>query len=422
MSGAAVAKPDRGQKPLPQGWRWVRLADVIREAQPGFASGLREPNGVLQLRMNNVGTRGNLVWDEVLRVPLEGRSLADCTLAPGDVVFNNTNSTELVGKSALFEGCAEAVVYSNHFTRLRVVVEALDPGYLANWLLSQWQAGVFRGLCNRWIGQSAVKNDRLLSLEIPLPSLAEQRRIAATLREQIATVEKARAAAEAQLEAAKAMPGAYLREVFRSPEAQRWPKKRLRDVGEIVSGITLGRKLRTAETRLVPYLRVANVKDGRLDLSDVYQIAATEDETAKLQLKYGDLLLTEGGDPDKLGRGTFWEDQLPLCLHQNHIFRVRLDVMEFSPDFLSAQMSSAYGKAYFLAHAKQTTGIATINQKVLGNFPLMVPPRSEQEAVARHLASKMEKLESLCRVFEERLTALGRLAQSLLRQAFRGEL
>ena len=84
------------------------------------------------------------------------------------------------------------------------------------------------------------------------------------------------------------------------PDGWRWV--RLGDVGDIVSGITLGRKLGPAATRRVPYLRVANVKDGFLDLSDVYEIEATRAEIDKCRLQWGDLLLTEGGDPDKLYR------------------------------------------------------------------------------------------------------------------------
>jgi type I restriction enzyme S subunit len=104
------------------------------------------------------------------------------------------------------------------------------------------------------------------------------------------------------LEAAKQLPAAYLRAVFESAEAQQWPRKRLGEVGEIVSGVALGRPLRDARTYPVPYLRVANVKDGYLDLSEVYEVEATAGEIEKCQLKFGDLLLTEGGDPDKLGR------------------------------------------------------------------------------------------------------------------------
>jgi type I restriction enzyme S subunit len=201
-------------QPLPPGWRWARLGEVVLEAQPGFACGKRDPQGVVQLRMNNVGTWGNLIWDEVLRVPADPPTVERFVLMPGDVVFNNTNSTELVGKSALFTGYSEPVVYSNHFTRLRTQPEALFPQFLAAWLSHQWQRGVFAAICNRWIGQSAIKTDKLFRLEIPLPPLSEQRRIAAILTDQTAAVERARAAAEVELEAIEALPAALLRREF----------------------------------------------------------------------------------------------------------------------------------------------------------------------------------------------------------------
>jgi len=133
--------------------------------------------------------------------------------------LSNFNSTELVGKSALFSGYTEPIVYSNHFTRLRVDPGKLEPGYLASWLLLQWKSGLFESLCNRWIGQSAVKNDKLLALYISLPPLPEQKRITAILNAKMTAVERARVATEAQLEAARGLPAAYLRAVFDSPGA-----------------------------------------------------------------------------------------------------------------------------------------------------------------------------------------------------------
>ena len=190
---------------LPKGWQWVKFGVVITESQPGFASGQRDSKGVIQLRMNNVDTRGNLIWDEFLRVPAEDAAIARYSLKPGDIVFNNTNSTELVGKSALFLAHDEPIVYSNHFTRLRVKPDLANPGFVTFWLISQWQIKTFEKICNRWIGQSAVKNDKLFELEFPLPPLDEQRRIASRLNEQLAAVESARKAAEEQLQAANAL-------------------------------------------------------------------------------------------------------------------------------------------------------------------------------------------------------------------------
>jgi len=205
--------PKPGQV-LPAGWRWVKLGEVILEALPGFAIGERDPKGVIQLRMNNVDTRGRLHWDEFIRVPAAEELITRYGLQPGDVVFNNTNSTELVGKSALFIRYSEPIVYSNHFTRLRTKVDQLDSTYLAAWLLHQWQKRTFENLCNRWIGQSAVKNDKLLDLELPLSPLPEQKRIAGILNEQMAGAERLRNELEAQLHEINALPAALLIRAF----------------------------------------------------------------------------------------------------------------------------------------------------------------------------------------------------------------
>jgi type I restriction enzyme S subunit len=173
-----------------------------------------------------------------------------------------------------------------------------------------------------------------------------------------------------------------------------WPIRPLAEVAQISSGFTLGRDLEGKKCRKVPYLRVANVKDGHLDLKEVKTTEATEVEIEDCLLKYGDVLLTEGGDPDKLGRGTYWEEQVPECAHQNHIFRVRFDLLEFDPAFLAFQFGSPYGKAYFLRHAKQTTGIATINKQVLSAFPLMVPSLDEQRDISGRLKGLLSAVQS----------------------------
>jgi type I restriction enzyme S subunit len=180
--------------------------------------------------------------------------------------------------------------------------------------------------------------------------------------------------------------------------------------------------LGSSRTRPVPYLRVANVKDARLDLSDVYEIEASEEEIEKLRLRVGDLLLTEGGDADKLGRGTLWRGELPLCIHQNHIFRVRFDPEQFSPEFIAAEIASPYGKAYFLAHAMQTTGIATINQRVLAEFPLIAPSLTEQQRIASILCEQMAAVERARAAAEAQPKVIEALPGVLLSRAFRGEL
>jgi type I restriction enzyme S subunit len=164
-------------------------------------------------------------------------------------------------------------------------------------------------------------------------------------------------------------------------------------------------------------LRVANVKDGCLDLIELTETPATEGEIRRLCLKPGDLVLTEGGDPDKLGRGTVWRGQVAECIHQNHIFRLRLNAEVALPDFVSAQMGSAYGKAYFARHAKQTTGIATINQRVLKAFPLRLPPLAVQRSSVLKLAASGLIQSSLGGSLAELQALTGLLPSAVLRAA-----
>ena len=229
-----------------------------------------------------------------------------------------------------------------------------------------------------------------------------------------------RAAADAQAESADRLFPTRLALAFDSPEVREWPIEALGNAGEVVSGVTLGRKLNGQATRSVAYLRVANVKDGHLDLVDVSTVEATEAEIAKLRLLRGDLLLTEGGDPDKLGRGTIWAEQVKECIHQNHIFRLRLDRTRFVPGFVSFQIGSRYGKAYFARHAKQTTGIATINQRVLRGFPLLVPPLSVQTRVADDLHRAHAADASLRDALKQRGHLADALRKAILRRAFSG--
>jgi type I restriction enzyme S subunit len=295
----------------------------------------------------------------------------------------------------------------------------VDPRFLA--LLLQASRGYIRSLASGAIHQT-VYMPTLEAFTVCIPEINEQKRIAAKVEEQMAAVERARAAAESQLEAASQLMSAALMDAFSHSHMSRWSRALLGACGEIVSGVTLGRPLKGTDTRRVPYLRVANVKDGHLDLSDVYETEATEVELDRLRLQHGDLLLTEGGDPDKLGRGCTWQEQLAECIHQNHIFRVRLRQAEFLPDFVSAQIASSYGKAYFLAHAKRTTGIATINRRVLAGFPLMAPSLREQQAVTARIADHSAKMERVRTAAEAQLAAINALPAALLRQTFSGAL
>ncbi|WP_340122919.1 restriction endonuclease subunit S [Methylobacter svalbardensis] len=200
---------------------------------------------------------------------------------------------------------------------------------------------------------------------------------------------------------------------------KKWTPHKLSDLTEIVSGATKGKKYKDEEMVEAPYMRVANVQDGHLNLNEIKTIFVSESEFKRYLLKKGDILLTEGGDPDKLGRGSVWEEEIKNCIHQNHIFRVRItNTKLLNPYFLSALAGSVYGKTYFLKAAKQTTGIASINSTQLKNFPLFLPPIESQN----QFAAIVEKVESLKNHYQQNLTELENLYGTLSQKAFKGEL
>ncbi|CAG1007636.1 Type-1 restriction enzyme EcoKI specificity protein [Anaerolineales bacterium] len=402
---------------LPDGWRWVRLGDVVAEALPGFASGERDPKGVVQLRMNNLDTRGNLSLSEFIRVPADEATIARYQLQAGDVMFNNTNSVELVGKTALFFGYTEPVVYSNHFTRLRAKPDQLEPRYLASWILSQWQSHTFERICNRWIGQSAVKNDKLLGLKIPLPPLDEQRRIAAILTHQLAVVERARTAAHAQLEAAKALPAAYLRAVFESEEAQAWPLRSLDSLCEIQLGKMLSPKSKTG-LRSRPYLRNTNVQWNRFDLSDIAEMDFSDQEERKFALREGDLMVCEGGEP---GRSAVWAGEIAPCYYQKALHRLRPINNSIDPHFLMYRLwLGAFSAEFFDSQAKTT--IAHLPAVRLASLKVGVPSLSDQQHIAARLNEQMASVECTRQALQTQLDSINQLPAALLRQAFEGQL
>lgn len=161
-----------------------------------------------------------------------------------------------------------------------------------------------------------------------------------------------------------------------------WRELHLETMADIVSGITKGRKVAGKQLTKVPYMAVSNVKDGYIDWTTVKTIEATDQEINQYRLLPDDVLMTEGGDPDKLGRGAIIRAPLENCIHQNHIFRVRLDESHILPDYFAEYLKHQRAKRYFLGCAKQTTGIASINMKQLKALPVLLPPLELQNQFA----------------------------------------
>ena len=243
-----------------------------------------------------------------------------------------------------------------------------------------------------------LKLDMLKEMTIPDSSLDDQRHCVATLDNLQYLIELRKK----QLNELDNLVKARFVEMFGDMylNTMEWRELQLETMADIVSGITKGRKIAGKQLTKVPYMAVSNVKDGYIDWTTVKTIEATDQEINQYRLLPDDVLMTEGGDPDKLGRGAIIRTPLENCIHQNHIFRVRLDESHILPDYFAEYLKHQRAKRYFLGCAKQTTGIASINMKQLKALPVLLPPlelQNEFSAFIRQI-DKSKVVESIHRM------------------------
>jgi type I restriction enzyme S subunit len=202
------------------------------------------------------------------------------------------------------------------------------------------------------------------------------------------------------------------------PLPKGWTWATLDALAGIKGGITKDQNRKhTAPARLVPYLRVANVQRGYLDLNEVKEIVTTEEEIRELALKPGDILFNEGGDRDKLGRGWVWNDQLPECIHQNHVFRARRFDAALNPKLVS-WYANTFGQQFFFDEGKHTTNLASISMTKLRGLPVPIAPPAEQTRIVAEVERRLSVVEELEAVVSVNLQRATRLRQSILARAF----
>ncbi|MEN6553205.1 MAG: restriction endonuclease subunit S [Methanobacterium sp.] len=331
----------------------------------------------------------------------------------GDVLIVITGS---IGRTAVYEGEDYKANVNQHVCIIRLKdFNVVNPYYLSYFLANPTMQRHIKRIS---IGATrpALNFSQIGKFKIPIPSIKIQMKI-------VEMLEKTEKLQEWRVKTNK-LVDEYLDSGFHSifgdpiKNEENWEVKKLSDVADVVSGVTKGRKLQNKETVFAPYLRVANVQDGYLDLDEIKQIEVLTTDVEKYKLFEGDIVLTEGGDPDKLGRGAVWHNEVPNCIHQNHIFRVRLKNGDLNPTYLSKLIGSLYGKLYFLKSAKQTTGIASINSTQLKKFPVIIPPIELQN----QFAEIVQQVETLKSHQSQSKQQIDNLFNTLMQKAFKGEL
>lgn len=195
---------------------------------------------------------------------------------------------------------------------------------------------------------------------------------------------------------------------------------RLDEIADVVGGLTKDIKKQSDPNFVeVPYLRVANVQRGYLDLQKLSTIRVSEKTLDKLRLEPGDILFNEGGDRDKLGRGWIWEGQVADCIHQNHVFRARLRSQDYDPKFISMH-GNTFGRTWFEKMGKQTTNLASLSLKTIKSFPVPKISLDQQRSIVAAIEEQVSRLNAGLVSLEHARSNIGRMRASVYNSAVNG--
>jgi len=385
---------------LPESWRWVRLREVC-SIYPG--------QHILESDYNRgrVGVgylTGPADFGETYPSVTKWTERPKAWCEPGDVLVTVKGAG--VGKSNLAPN--EQVAIGRQLMAIRPKPELMEQRFLYYVVIIH-----FSKLQAKSVGSTVPGLGRkdIETLEISLPPFHEQKRIAAKIQELMQEVERARTACEKQLDAAKALPAAYLRGVFESEEAKKWERKKLGEVCEVVTGNTPSRNFPENYGAYIPWIKPEDL-DREMYVSYSKEYLSELGVTRSRALPAGAVLVSCIGN---LGKTAIAGCKLATNQQINSLIP-------------SPQINSEY--LYFCCHTLQetleilasSTTLKIVNKSIFASIEIPLPPLSVQQRIATELKEKMAQVEKLRTSIEKQLEALNALPQAILRKAFRGEL
>ncbi len=464
---------------LPDGWNWAALESTLVNHRGGvWGDEAQRKQGYPVLRSTNM-RGGKLDFSEVARCNISDDVAKQAALVSGDIIVSKSSgSPHLVGLPVLFEGSPDGQTYlcSNFTMRLRPNEKQILPKFLFHFLAGAKAETDRRSMAQDTTGLRNLKVREYLAQTLPLPPLPEQRRIVARIETLFTESRTAREALERVPALLKRFRQSVLAAAFRGNLTERdpndepayallehiraervgatlrgrpqsrgtgqphrvapttpdtsnlpelpdgWVWTNLGSLAQIRNGVTKGRNLSGFKTIEVPYLRVANVQDGYLDLNVVKTISIKADELEKYKLHPNDILFIEGGDRDKLGRGTVWRGEIEPCIHQNHVHCARLFSEEILPDWITLASSLQYARDYFYETASQTVNLASLNATGLKALPIPLAPLAEQRRIVAKIESLFAQADAIERAVAIARRRADKVDQAILARAFRGEL
>lgn len=389
-------------------WNYVALGDICTVERGGSPRPIddfitTESDGINWIKIGDTD-ESMYITKTAQKIKPEGMKKSRY-VKPGDFLLSNSMS---FGRPYILkiDGCIH-----DGWLVLRDENNVFDKKFLYYYLSAPITYEKFKSMAVGGVVNN-LNSDMVRKIRVPLPSKQEQRDIADSL-DKITNLHFLR---KQQLAKLDELIKARFVEMFGDMllNSLGWSEKPLECLADIVSGITKGRKTTETDLQEVPYMAVSNVKNGYIDWTTVKTILATRQEIEQYRLLPDDILMTEGGDPDKVGRGAIIKKPLENSIHQNHIFRVRLNENELLPSFFAEYLQHQKAKRYFLGCAKQTTGIASINMRQLKALPVLTPPLSLQN----DFAAFVECVDQQKQTVQQSLEKLELMKKALMQEYF----
>lgn len=387
-------------EPLKEGWRWVKLGDIcelIMGQSPPGNTYTDKPEG--QPFFQGKADFGEYfptvrMWcTQPIKIAEDGDILISVRAPVGPVNISNLKCC--IGRGLTAIRCKDNTI---------------------NWFIFWYLQSIEEKIASLGSGStfSAISRDDLANLQIPLPPIEEQEGIVSKLQELMQEVERARAACEKQLEGAKALSAAYLREVFGSEEAKKWERRK---IGEVCEKPQYGYTAIAESSEVGPkFLRITDIQNGKVNWQSVPFCRC--DDVHKYLLESGNILVARTGATT--GKSYLIKEIIPKTIFASYLIRIRA-LHSLVPEFLYLFLQS---NIYWQQVEANKRGGAqpNMNATLLANIVLPLPPISGQQRIVADLKGKMAEVENLESTIQNQQSALNALPQAILRQAFNGEL
>jgi len=408
-----------GKQNLPAGWKWVKLGEVCNYSQYGLTvSELHSNDGYPLIRITDIDNLGNLKLKDTKCTQLDETIFKRYELKDGDILFTRTGS---LGRTFLYSGNPSKAVFASYLIRFSLNKSFIEPLYLFYYTHSK-EYFEFIEEKKHTVSQPNINAEEYKSLLIPLPPLSEQKRIATKLKEMMNEVDDARLACEKQLEAAKLLLSAYLREVFESNEANKWERKRL---CETLEKIESGSRPKGGVFEIkdgIPSIGAEHLNSfGRFNFDNLRFVPEEFYKSmTRGKIQKSDVLVVKDGATT--GKVSFVRNDFPYpyAAINEHVFRLR--GKEFlNQEFLFWFLYSPLGQKQIWRefHGAAQGGI---NQQFVNEVQIPLPSLEVQHSIVSDLRGKMAHIEKLYTEIEKQLDTINALPQTILRKAFRGEI